>query len=218
MASPIVAGAVALLLERDPTLTQPQVLALLQAGARKVEGTVLYEQQLGPGALDLDESWAARVAQDTPIEREPDAAQSWLAFADDFMRPDPDWPLRGLIELRDAEGHIADGFAADRLSVRTRPSGIRQRLTRVAPGSWSLELYGKAGSGGQTLSVDVLLDGRVVTSRRLSIAVDRWVSASGASARGGCRFATDHAGASSVAWLLPLLLALPRRRPRLQLR
>lgn len=222
MASPIVAGAVALLLERDPTLTQRQVLALLQAGSRRVQGTVLYEQQLGVGALDLDESWTARTAQDTPALGAPSGEQSWIALADDFMRPDPDWPLRGRLELRDGEGHVADGFEAEQLKLRVAPSGIRAELARVAPGSWSIELRGKEGSGGQTLSIDVELDGQRLVSRRIPIAVDRGASQGGASARGGCQVApaVRARGGWASAWAL-LGTALLRRwrspRPRSKL-
>jgi subtilisin family serine protease len=53
MAAPIVAGAIALLLERDPTLDQPELRTLLQAGSRRPSGVVLVEQQVGPGSLDL---------------------------------------------------------------------------------------------------------------------------------------------------------------------
>ncbi|HMJ15208.1 MAG TPA: S8 family serine peptidase [Polyangiaceae bacterium] len=215
MASPIVAGAVALLLERDPTLTQAQVRTLLQAGARKVTGAVLYEQQLGAGALDLDESLAVRMAEQSPIRRDPDAGQSFIALADDVMRPDPEWPLNGLLELRDADGHIADGFDAERLRVRVAPNGVRSSLARLAPGSWSLRLFGKAGTGGQTLSIDVELDGRSIVRRRLPIAVDRWVAEGGASARGGCSVTSSPNTGVPLLALLGSLLMLRRRLRRI---
>lgn len=215
MASPIVAGAVALLLERDPTLTQPRVLSLLQAGARKVQGTVLYEQQLGVGAVDVDESWTARAEADTPAGRAPSPEESWLALADDFMRPDPRWPLRGRLELRDSEGHIADGFAVERLGLRVAPAGIRARLTRLEPGSWAVELFGKEETGGQTLSVTAELDGQALVKRRIPIAVDRWAAAeTGVSARGGCRLAGGRDGASAWPLLGASLWLLRRRRRR----
>ncbi|RYE90063.1 MAG: serine protease, partial [Myxococcales bacterium] len=56
MSAPQVTGAVALLLEQKPTLTQPEIVALLQAGARRFEGLVPVESQGGPGALDVDAS------------------------------------------------------------------------------------------------------------------------------------------------------------------
>lgn len=214
MASPIVAGAVALLLERDPSLTQAQIMALLQAGARRVEGTVLYEQQLGAGALDLDETWTARTLSDTPSSGAPSGEQSWLALADDFMRPDPAWPLRGRLELRDADGHIADGFDGKGLQLRIAPAGIGSELVRLAPGSWGVELQGKEGTGGQMLSIDVELDGQRVLGRRIPIAVDRWASESGASARGGCQLAASRGAAGGWTLLAALLLRLGRRRAR----
>jgi subtilisin family serine protease len=212
MAAPIVAGGVALLLERDPSLTQAQIMALLQAGSRKVQGTVLYEQQLGAGALDVDESWTARTLQDSPGSGAPSSEQSWLALADDVLRPDPSWPLRGRLELRDAEGHIADGFDPERLELRVTPSGIRGELARVAPGSWAVTLHGQHATGGQTLSIDVQLDGQRVLGRRIPIAVDRWAAESGASARGGCQLAPRRP--APALWALLGALVLLRRRAR----
>ncbi|MFT3769583.1 MAG: S8 family serine peptidase [Minicystis sp.] len=54
MSSPHVAGAVALLMGLDPTLTQARVTEVLQAGARKPGGHIPDPNQLGPGALDLE--------------------------------------------------------------------------------------------------------------------------------------------------------------------
>ncbi|MEO6574728.1 MAG: S8 family serine peptidase, partial [Polyangiaceae bacterium] len=49
MSAPMVAGAVALLFQRDPTLTQDKIVALLQAGAHPFRGSAPFEDQGGPG-------------------------------------------------------------------------------------------------------------------------------------------------------------------------
>ena len=53
MASPMVAGAIALLFARDPTLTQDKLVGLLQAGAHPMRGYAPFDDQNGPGELDV---------------------------------------------------------------------------------------------------------------------------------------------------------------------
>lgn len=51
--SPIVAGAVAVMLQHDPTLTQDVVMAALQGGAHPLRGPTPFEDQEGPGEVDV---------------------------------------------------------------------------------------------------------------------------------------------------------------------
>lgn len=193
MSAPIVSGAIALLLEQDPTLDSTELLSLLQAGARRPEGTVLYEQQVGPGALDVDGALSVLLSEQNPIRREPASEQSWISLADDYAHPDRQWPLTGLVELRDASGNVADGFGPARLALAVSPREAGARFSRLAPGMWQFSVVVPEATGGQTLSLEVRLDGALFLRRTVPIAVDRNVAAEGGSARGGCALAPSSA-------------------------
>ena len=212
MAAPIVAGAVALLFERDPGLDQEAVRALLSAGARKLEGTVLFEQQAGAGGLDLMGSLEALAAG--ALERVP-GSESVLVLASSFAHPEPTWPLRGLIELRDDEGRIADGFDPERLSFDADFAVMAEDLRRVAPGLMAFSLQVPAGSGGKTLRLRVTFDGETLLARDVPVAVDHTLSQQTPTARGGCALATAPRGAAPRALSAAVFAtALLRRRRR----
>jgi subtilisin family serine protease len=217
MSAPIVTGAIALLFERDPTLTQDSVRALLQAGARPLQGIVLDERQIGPGALDLEGALNAATAGDSPALRIP-GAKSWLALSESYAHPDPGWPLVGYVELRDDDGDIADGFDDQRLSLVAAPAHISEALTRIAAGFYRFTLSAPADSGGATLQISVAFDGQPILTRALPIAVDRWVADDGVSAQGGCAFGGSRTyGAAAWGSLCALGLLAARRRLRYML-
>lgn len=217
MSAPIVAGAIALLFERDPTLTQDAVRALLQAGARPLQGTAPYEQQVGPGALDLEGALTAATAATSADERVPGSA-SWLTLSESYAHPDPNWPLIGYVELRDDLGEIADGFDASRLTLAASPAVVHEPLTRVAPGFFRFNVSAQAGTGGQTLALAVSFDGQPLLTRRIPISVDRWVAQNGVSVRGGASCAFQPSRVTNAAGWLSLLLGpglvLARRKRR----
>ncbi len=214
MATPVVSGAVALLLALDPALTQDRIRTLLQAGARRLAGSAPLEPQLGPGALDLPGTLDVLRAQQTPIAREPAASASWVGLASTYAHPDPDWPLVGVLELRAADGSIADGFDAARLKLMVAPAHITTPLTRVAPGLWRFAAAAPAGSGGGELRLDVTWDDQVLIERKLPIAVDRWIASDGVDARGGCNVAGRNSPWSAIGAVVALALGTLLRRRR----
>jgi subtilisin family serine protease len=211
MAAPLVAGSIALLLERNPRLTQREIIDLLQGGARRPEGLVPVEEQLGPGALDVTGALSALEAREGGLVREPSIAQSWLAMASTVVRPDPDWPLAGSVLVRDGSGAPADNFGFERLRLDAGAALIKEPLRRVGPGLFRFAIAAPAESGGQRLRVKVLLDDQVLAERELPVAVDRALANGAVDARGGCSFATG-AGAASAVWVSLLALLLRRRR------
>jgi subtilisin family serine protease len=204
LAAPLVTGAIALLFETDPTLTQAEVRALLQAGARPTEGVVFSEQQVGIGALDVEGAVAAQSELVTPSEREPGRA-SWLTPAASFARPDPSWPLVFHAELRDDDGKIADGFDARRLALTVSNGAVAEPPTRLSPGLYRFSVTAPDGSGGETLRVALRFDGRVLLERELPIAVDPALARRPPSVRGGCAFSGAARAPSELGWLLALL-------------
>lgn len=212
MASPIVAGAIALLFELDPTLTQDAARATLQAGARPLQGIVLDSRQIGPGALDLSGALRVATAGESPALRTP-TQHSWLTLSASFAHPDPDWLLTGFVDLRDDADQIADGFDPQRLTLSADPALIHEPLTRVAPGFFRFVLSAPANTAGDDLRVAVSFDSRVIAQKMLRIAVDRWVATDGVSARGGCSVGPGSDSRADLGWLASMFgLALVVRR------
>lgn len=208
MSAPLVSGAAALLLARDPTLTQDRLLALLQAGARKLKGAVPLATQVGPGELDLEGTLGVIGAASHSSVREPARSTSWLVLSSSIAHPDPEWRVDGELELRAADGQVADGFAASRLKLETDSASVVKPLTRVAPGLWRFSVAALAGTGGGTLTVGVRYAGVLLAERRLPIAVDPWVAADGVTARGGCGLAPTRPAPESPFELVLFAAAL----------
>jgi subtilisin family serine protease len=213
MAAPIVSGAIALLFELDPKLTQDSARAILQAGARPLQGIVLDPRQIGPGALDLSGALRVITAGESPALRVP-TLHSWLTVSASFAHPDPDWLLTGVVDLRDDADEISDGFDPRRLTLAAEPARIHEPLTRVAPGFYRFVLSAPADTGGADLRIALSFDGSVIASKTLRIAVDRWVASDGVSARGGCSIGGNASTATSWLAALALLGIFARRYMR----
>jgi subtilisin family serine protease len=200
MSAPLVTGAIALLFERDPTLHQGELKALLQAGARRLHASDTQAQQLGAGALDLGRTLQA--LDEGMLERVPGGGTE-LLLAGSYAHPDPSWPLAGLVELRDDQDEIADGFEPARLALFADGASVSEPLTRLAPGLWSFAITAPAGSGGRSLALSLRFDGREVAAKRMPIAVERSLANTLPSARGGCAMAgrQTRAGGSGLAAL-----------------
>lgn len=214
MSAPLVSGAVALLLEQRPDLTQQQVRTLLQAGARQPTGTILAEQQLGPGVLDLQGTLAALRAEDSPLERAP-TSQSRIVLAASFVRPDPKLPLNGLLQLRDARDRVADVSDARRLELQVIGGSLSKAPARLGPGLYDFQVTAAEGSGGARLGLRLTFDGATLASRDVPIGVDRWLAEGNPLARGGCSIWGAPAPTPQRQWpLLIVLILAALRRPR----
>jgi subtilisin family serine protease len=212
MATPAVAGAVALLLSMDPTLTSPELLALIQAGARWPDGAVPYPFQMGPGVLDVERSREVYELLGQPRLREPDAKRSWIVVASPYARPDPSWPVCGFLETRTEDASIADGFDPGLMSLHVDGASVTRPLTRVAPGLWTFCIAAPSGSGGGTAHLEARFrNGQIGDTQHLPIAVDSFVAREGVVARGGCT-ATPAPSRADLHALLGLVAFLWLRR------
>src|SRR5690606_32221302 len=82
MSAPVVAGAVALLLEHDPTLTQLELRRLLQAGSRRLPSEFSGSPLAEPGLLDLGASARSLALERGDIEAErPSSRHTWLGVS-----------------------------------------------------------------------------------------------------------------------------------------
>ena len=216
MSAPFVAGAAALLLERDPTLTQARMTDVLQAGAAHPRGLASYDYQFGPGELDL--SGALQVLAADPAAAEPDAAQSYYVLSSPIVRPDLGWPVEAVIQLRRPDGSVATGIGGEALVIRLDNAQLTAAVTRVRAGTWTFSFAAPPGSGGGVVNLDVSYGGVSLGARALPIAVDGWVGHSGIDAVGGCGLAPAAGGerGARAPGLLALALgaAVGRRRRR----
>jgi hypothetical protein len=209
MATPLVSGAVALLFERDRTLDQSGVRALLQAGSRPLEGVVFDARQVGPGALDL--VGALDALGPGAAGREPGSATR-LVLGASFAHPDSTWPLEGLVVVRDDEGRVADDFERQELTLDVRGAEIVRGLSRVRAGLFAFAVAAPPGSGGRRLSIALRFGSRTFASSSVPIAVDPVLSSSLPSARGGCAVRPVDARTPWEAVALPMLFGLLRFR------
>jgi subtilisin family serine protease len=207
MSAPQVAGAVALLFERDPSLVEADISRLLQQGARRPTGSVPADYQLGTGALDVRGAVAALALGAANGTGVPDPTQSWMSLSDGFAHPDPSLPVTGTVALRTSDGGIADGFETSRLGLEVGDSGsITMPLARIAPGLWRFAFSARPGTGQAGVTVAVRFDGvaigqggKLMGTRTLPIGADRWIAVQGATAFGGC--AVARRGAPGAPWV-----------------
>ena len=223
MSAPVVSGAVALLFQDSPWLTQDLILGLLQAGAsRPTPGA--DEHLWGAGLLDIAgmlEAEAALIAARaeprarassvsvlrgaSEPRRAPSSGTSWLHFSSAFVRPDPTWPFSGMLHLKDKEGRLVVGLDPERLQWHIEQGELVVAPREVAPGLWRFMAAADSGTGGERLTLRVEADGEPFVALTVPIAVDAHVATSMPMARGGCSFALP---LSRVQWPFVLLLVL----------
>ena len=223
MAAPMVSGAVALLLERSPRLTQPELRALLQAGSDALEALPDPASREGGGVLNIARSFAALEISPRAAGDLPDAAQSRLRFASGVLLADPARELAAQLWLRDTAGQVFDADPA-RLSLRVTGGVLVRDLERLAPGLYGLALSSPSPALADTLHVEVRVDGRSWLRAQLPVlgAVERC----GDSVGGGCSTTavsaartgepTALARAAGGLALLGLLVAVRGRAPKRQ--
>jgi MYXO-CTERM domain-containing protein len=221
MASPIVAGAVALLFEGDPKLTQEEVRRYIQAGAQQRLGNLTPEERLarrltlaqeGPGLLDVNGALAAQ-ANDSTKSGAIDPAGCWLSVATGLVHPDDHWAIPGALHLRDAAGGPVS-IDSHRIKIVFTPGLLLSPIQFESYGYYTFSFTAGEGTGRRMMDIDVQVDGQSILKDQLYIGVDV------ASARGevvaghGCSVSNTRAGNRFVwGWLSAVVAsALLRRR------
>ena len=225
--SPIVAGAVAVLLQHDPTLSEDTILAALQGGAHPLRGAAPWSDQGGPGEVDVLGAVAAVDRLRDPALSLPVLRESWLTLGAEEYLADGSTPLQGVLELRaspaggaapllddasspdaaapaDPTAPPADGFAQGRLAayalVDGQPFEGAAQLARRGPGVWIVTVQLPAGLGPSQLTVGATFDGAsIVEEKTVPIATDVWTAEYPVSVRGGCAVAPAAPGSRGTA-------------------
>jgi subtilisin family serine protease len=222
MSAPVVAGIVALLFQRDPTLTQSKITALLQGGAHRFRGPSPFEDQNGPGEVDAMGALAALERMQKPENVLPSPGHSWLALSQNYLAADRSTPMTVLVELRTEGGDPADFFDGARVSPVVIIDGLRQpgvRALRRSPGVFAYEFSAPPGLGGRSVTFGAEFDGKGIGQwKTVPIAVDAWSAAYPPKAAGGCIVSRvdNRADGSSLLLIVSatLLLCARARRSR----
>lgn len=217
MSSPMVAGVAELLLAADPTLTQDEIRALLQAGAHRFRGPAPYFDQSGPGELDAVGALEALAEMSNPDAALPDAGKSWMTLSEDFVVADGSTPLTATLELRTTNDTRATLFDASRLrpfailggsGVDLAPPIVRGE----APGLFTFVVTVPPGHANESITLGARFDGApIVEPATIPIALDAWTAGYPSFSEGGCSTTRTNAGDVAAPLFLLGLLALRRR-------
>jgi hypothetical protein len=228
--SPLVAGAAAILFEFDSSLTQNLVVAALQGGAHRLRAIAPFDDQAGPGELDIPGALAVLAQQRSSEAALPSRTQSWLTLGADPCLADGSTPFEATLELRtspvgSASPLPAGGFDPSRLATYVRVDGEPYEgvatLASAAPGFWLITVRLPPGLGERTLTVGATFDGvDIVDPKSVPIAVDPTVERTVPTVSGGCAVPWPGASAAAGPWVLAgsigfllALCALRRRSP-----
>ena len=210
MSSPFVAGAIALLFQRDPTLTQEGARDALQAGARALsddDGSGFRDFSKGAGILDVEGAIAALDRK----EHAPKATTMQLRLGGNYLASDGRMPMYGLVIARDAQGRPADvdgdpNITVDGAQLVSKSKHATTGLYRFALGTPTLG-YGHA-------TVFVTGNGLAPIERDVPIGADRWDAREGLAVGGGCGIDRQNSGDRAFVALAILGLVTRLRRSR----
>lgn len=163
MSTPMVAGAIALLFEKDPTLTQDKVAMLLQAGAHPFRGNAPFQDQGGPGELDVIGSLDALEQLKDPKLYLPSRDKSWMTLSADYASAAESAPIVAIYELRNETGAHRAHLFEDRLFqpyalIDGQPYAV-PAAEKKGPGLWTLTLKLPRGYGGSQLTLGATFNG-----------------------------------------------------------
>jgi subtilisin family serine protease len=205
MAAPMVSGAVALLLQREPELTQPELRGLLIAGSSTLASAPDIPSREGAGVLDVAGSIDAATSVPRALAERPSAERSRLRAAAGSVVADAAHSLSALLWLKDEEGAVFDA-AVERLRVSVSGGALRSNAVRVAPGLYEFAVTALPPAP-PSMSIDVAVDDEPLLSLALPIAGGA-ASVSSGTDDGGCQLAPRARSRADVSCALAMFVAL----------
>lgn len=202
MSSPVVTGVAALMLQRNVGLTQEQARYALMAGVHPWRARPLYNEQAGVGEVDaalaveaVQRQFAFRAV--TPVK-----ARSWMALSSDYVDASGTRPVEAILELRGANGDLADIVQLDDIVPTVQINGVDAvnppTARRLGPGVWSYRYTAPPGSGIATVTFGALYKGApIVEPKKIPCASDWWSARYPTSAASAC--AVDHGRSPTAA-------------------
>ena len=133
MAAPVVAGAIALLLQDTPTLTQSRLTELIMIGARQ-PGDGFAGGQIGAGALDLQATFDALNQALLPAA-EVSAAESFIAMSSLIGRSSRE--VQGILHLRQADGRAVSVFDETLIEIGVDGAALAAGPTPIGESSFA---------------------------------------------------------------------------------
>lgn len=213
MSSPFGAGAAALLLEKDPTLTMEDIRAAFMAGARPLADDSPPNPQRdyskGAGILDVQRALAALDAKKDVKSGGPKATSLRLRVGGSFVPNDGQEPVWVVGIAQDDAGMPAN---IDDLTLVADGAKVSSPLDHPIAGLYRFSIVAVPGTGGTNATIGFRSSTTTVT-REVAVAADRWDAHYGLTAAGGCSL--DAKSPENRAWISIVLAALiPIRRRR----
>jgi len=231
--APLVAGAVAIMLQSDPTLTEDVITSALRGGAHRLRANAPFDDQAGTGELDIRGALAVLEQRRNPVLAVPSRIESWLTLGADPCLADGSTPFEAFLELRSqrvgtGSADPAGGFDPTRLAPSVRVDSVdydrTATITSLTAGAWLIAVRLPAGLGGRTLTLGATFDGvDIVNPKSVPIAVDATLDHRVPTVMGGCSTtipasdrAADGGASARFACAVSALFALGllRRRGR----
>lgn len=214
MSAPLVAGAVALLLEGDPSLTQRRVRALLQGSTHRLRAGETEGIVAGAGELDVRAALALQAQGAASCEVA--SASSFVVASRAYVPATGTDGVRVRVQPRCADGLAARIDLAALHVVATLESGAGVPVTSAGDGEFTLPVL--AGQAGQRVAVRVTYEGKSLGADiTLPVGAGPWDARYGLALAPSCGYAPASA-TRRAAWatlLLPLIVAVRRRRKKL---
>jgi subtilisin family serine protease len=205
MAAPLVAGTVALMMQRDPTLTMTEAKHYLMAGTRALE-TESEGSMTGTGELDVVGTLLAQETALTQSEEAAEPSRCRVVWANDFVYPGTGPALSGYLVTRNRAGEPVKTEDAD-LSFRVEGPG-RVTHERVSPGLVALRVTADDGTASGELTIESRVNGETVARDTFVIERDPSLAKYGYELTGGTCSVVSPAQRSRWGATFPALLTL----------
>ncbi len=182
MAAPMVTGALALLMQREPRLTMKEAKRYLMAGTARLEPLGLGSS-FGTGELDIRGALLAQeAAQSVANGQTLSAKTSRTIWADDFAHPAPGPAMTGYVLTRDKNDEPIP--VPDDLEISVQGPGYAKWEVE-GPGLARLSVFANAGTDGNALEVTVSHQKSLVSQSTVPIARDPQLAEFGYALSGG---------------------------------